>query len=222
VALTVAQAVERLQDEYLDDPDEVRWSDAVCKRALQTAQDSILRELVMGGADFLRRTYSGNTGSTGELSLSSLAPLHVHAVYVDLGGRRFAIPRSNSNAHDFAGQALSVVVEYSGGVAWSDSDAHFILGDGAGAAVLQLPSLEEWVLARAALICLAKEPNARRQGASEVEGMMASVVKDTLKRRGGGTLRGRDNGVVQDIYQWAWQPVTNTLITGLSGRGSFA
>lgn len=218
MSLTVAQAVERLQDEYLDDPNGVRWSAAVCKRALEVAQSSVLLEIADSGTDALRETESLTTDPTGEVAL---AALRVQTVSVVRGGLRIQIPRAPTAVAPLAGEALTLLVEYDGGVLWDSSDSRYLLDDGSGSPTVAYAgpgsaAIEEWIIARAALICMAKEPSARRAGASEAEGMQRSVVLRSLPRKRGAILQSPNQNVITDLYQWSHSPVTGTLVVGRS------
>lgn len=173
MALTRSAARSRLQGEYLDDaPQGKRWSEAVLNRALYVAASGVMEECARHRVSRLRKS---TTGTTAAGVLAVPRNVLVTDVWANVGTARVPlratdVPEIESNTQ------LSITVGYLPGITEPTSDSHYLLNDPSNAAIAEWPMLEEWVIACAAVLCFAKEPNPRLAGAQRALEMARAQV----------------------------------------------
>lgn len=208
MALTRSAARSRLQSEYLDDaPAGKRWSPEALNRALYVAAVGVLEECARERVRGLRRFTSGTTTS-GVLTV----PKHalVTDVWANVGTARIPLRATDVPEIESATQ-LAITVQYIPGITEPTSDSHYLLNDPSNAALVEWPILEEWILAAAAVLCFAKEPNPRLAGAQRALEMARTQVL-----RAGESPDWQMNAAptwhtYEDLFRWDYVPSTGQV-----------
>lgn len=149
--LTLAQARTRVAN-LLDDPNKVRWSDAVIDISLQAALSQCLSDVVMAGCDVFDQEVSVTTDSTGLASLTGPL-LAVRTVQVATAPNNFytVAPIVRRERQLLEAAVRNLVVEVVPDFQISTTSTHPLVGAGATAAATW-PAFDQWVCAEAALL----------------------------------------------------------------------
>jgi len=174
-AMTLAEARTRVL-QYLDDPNNRRWSTAEVDAALKFALSYCLTTYATaGGRRFVVEHSVTTSASTGQVSLTSQLPMNVLGVVVveaNITTRIKPIRRRDRDVKDLVARSLivEVMTEYD----LSATSGHPLVGVGATAANTW-PAFDEWVCVAAAKNCGVKD-NDKRPGLIMLEQEQARAV----------------------------------------------
>jgi hypothetical protein len=213
--LTLAQARTRLLTDYLDDVQGTgsRWdpdSDGSrLDRHLKPALSTCLMDYAANGGDaFDEETEVTTSAATGSVALTSLTPLLIKAVRIEMtSDTKILIPAASPRASVVADRtARDCHVTFVRNLTFPTNASHYLVGTGATAANTW-DAFDEWVVVRAAV--LARQIEGEPLGTLEtIEAMMRSSVLTRSNsprsreppRRPSGSLR------------WQYLPTTLKLV----------
>ena len=150
---TVATAVTRLREDFLDDPKSKRWTDAQLKRELRGSIGKCLREYTdNGGRRFLKPLLAQTTDASGQIEMSTVDPLWIHSVLISEGGRKEEIPNVDVHQQEYSddNETRTVDIFVIPNIVFNDDDAEVLIQPDA-LSLGTWDAFEEWVIARAAL-----------------------------------------------------------------------
>lgn len=212
MTLLLSEARTTVSD-HLDD-DGTRWpitAGGPVDKALKAALSACLGEVVKAGVDRFDEEVTTSTTALGALDLSTYDPIKVCGVSVTSGSRYYPVAgvrEEDRDSHDENVRALQVRLVRN--FALSSTAGHPLVGVGATAAK-STEAFDNWVCARAALLCATKDAEARPEVAglaaeykAAVLGMPRIPASNRMPRAAHGPPGVAGLG-------WIWKPSTQVL-----------
>jgi hypothetical protein len=165
MAQTVADARGNVS-QFLDDPNNIRWSTTQIDAGLATALSACVSAYVSAGGSAFNEEASFTTSSTGLASLSTVAPLlDIRGVQGSFGSGTnttfTAIPAAlRADRYMLAQSVYTLSIVYVRDFALSTTTTHPLVGNGATAAA-SWPEFDMWICMKAALLLGIKDNDQR-------------------------------------------------------------
>lgn len=211
--LTVAEATTQVAD-FLDDPNNVRWTLAKKTGALKAALSACIHDYTNAGGTAFDEVKTGTTSASGALVVSTPIVQHIKSVQVVTGNRTVTIRSATTQdleILDAAARSVQLIINREWQV--PSTTTNMLVSNDA----VTGPSwraFDQWVCAQAALD-LGITDNDKRPGLEIAWARYRDAVisRITTPRSRPAPLPRSDFNFADDLA-WAWSPLTVTLQLG--------